>query len=360
MHNHRLFSCLALTGSILALSGCYAMPPSLPKPENMNVATVMATECGKGALLVKHHPHECGRPIKPYLWTANAGGYSQESTYFTKSNPLITSTSYKGLSVDLAAALLASAGTGGGTGGSAVDRVSGAAHGSPSLSLSNTVVSAGVLTAGAGAVGVGGDLGLAGMAIGLLLGGGNNQPIFHYTIASNVPFLSYYRFFPKSVIGKASVNSFIPYMQQGYDLILSAHNGTPIAPGNLIFKGQLNWDGLIPANEVVTEFKPNSGNVVGDNHSFYIGWYTSARDTGPHIDLFEDTTPAKPVINPNVGFMVGVRTGQPGFFYTPKQVEALQRHLPFASKWYAVFNTKTSTGTAIDVIHNGKLYKVFS
>ncbi|MDD5375449.1 hypothetical protein, partial [Acidithiobacillus sp.] len=76
--------------------------------------------------------------------------------------------------------------------------------------------------------------------------------------------------------------------------------------------------------------------------------------------LFEDTTPAKPVINPNVGFMVGVRTGQPGFFYTPKQVEALQRHLPFASKWYAVFNAKTSTGTAIDVIYNGKLYKVFS
>ncbi|MBU2767342.1 hypothetical protein HAP94_14465 [Acidithiobacillus ferrivorans] len=324
----------------------------------MNMATVMATECGKGGLLIKSHPHECDRPIKPFSWTANASGFviSQESAYFAKSNPLITSTSYKGLSVDLAAALLASAGTGGAT----VDTPSGAAHGSPSLSLSNAVVNAGVLTAGAGAIGVGGDLGLAGMAAGLLLGGGDNQPVFNYTIASNVPFLSYYRFFPKSVIGKASVTSFTPYMQQGYDLILSAHNGTPIAPGNLIFKGQLNWGGLIPANEVVTKFKPYGGNVLGNNHSFFIGWYTSARDTGPHIALFEDTTPAKPVINPKVGFMVGVRTGQPGFFYTPKQVEALQRHLPFASKWYAVFNTKTSAGTGIDVIHNGKLYKVFS
>jgi hypothetical protein len=355
MHTHQFFARWGLPVSVLALSGCYAPPPSLPKPENMNIASVMAADCGGGALLYKAHPAECTRPIQPYAWTSKSSVLNGSAVLFTNSSTAFTTTTYKGLSIDLAAALLASAGkdASGGEGAATV-----AGDDTQSLPLSNMVANAGVLTAGAGAVGAGGSLGLAGIALGLLSGGGGNQqPTYHYTIAANLPFLSYYRFFPKSVLAKNDVFHFAPYMQQGYELILSARGGTPIKPGSLIFNGQLYWCAESLCNNTTT-FTPSSAS--GNNHRFNITWSTSVRkNTGSHLVLMEVVTPAKPIINPKVGFMIAVRTGQPNNFYNPKQVLSLQRHLPFANKWYAVFNTETPQGLMIDVLHNGKVFSAF-
>jgi hypothetical protein len=184
--------------------------------------------------------------------------------------------------------------------------------------------------------------------------------------AFKYPFLNYYRIIPIKQASHLTRAESLPYFEQGYKLILAAHDGTPIAPGSLNFNGDfyggLANTTLIPGYAHISNASeqgafrasvpllwdhpggggnPLPGTTDPDGGAMQIGYLSFTRSGKGSV--------------PGVGAVVLADVGHPSGFYTPAMVNQVAAKDPFEQNWYAVYSTRRDGQVEIAVQHDGQV-----
>lgn len=221
---------------------------------------------------------------------------------------------------------------------------------SPGWNGARLNLDAGIIAYGAGAPMAGNVLGGIGV-IGSIL---DAPKIPHYHPWYRIPYLSFFRGYPKRWVGTQSMRALRPAFAQGYALLVATKDGKPVAPGSLDFTGVIHW-GDRSQHHRVTHFTVSGARF--SQNAAKITWSSNAHNDRILMAAF-------PVLRPEQGknaavFGILVRTGQPGSFYSPSAVREILRQVPGSAAWYALFNDPLpGGGFAQYAIHEGKLYRV--
>lgn len=218
----------------------------------------------------------------------------------------------------------------------------------------NLASSAGTVAMGAGM----GDVGMGLSILGMMASASQYKPAkTGYRISPTIPYLSFYRFYPKKWLGKVTMNSIAPILENGVELVVSAHDGARVKPGSLDFSGNIIWGNRSqhsgPASFVLAKPSGVSRNAI------ILTWAANGDVSHCHVSAFPVSFIGKMPGSNERGFAIAVRTGQPKNFYTPAQVKRILDKIPDSKEWYAVFNMPGEYDLAHQyALHDGKMYRV--
>jgi hypothetical protein len=318
------------------LSGCYPAP-SIPKSDHLTMSSYIHSQCDRGGVLVAGHHSACLKPIQGTVFLLKREGLPERAALADLKDRKTIRTA-RPLTPYFVAHVAPGRGKDGNAGSPAID--------------------AGAITSGAGIPVAGTVLDAAGLLLDLAGGASAAPPKWHYQDWVPSPFLNFYRFLPTTRLQRGvSMTGLEPLLTQGYQLILSARNGTPMSAGSLDFmsthySGQSNtpaastvfampWqDQSVSRSKLVMVWDGQNNGIDGYYKHHNVIEFAEVN----YLDRGRDTKAA---------IMIAVRTGQPSGFYTIARVRKIEQSLPFSKRWYGVFDIKSGGGLDVVVLHNG-------